>query len=362
MDDCLVNNNNHKSHVVIIGAGFTGLAAAYEISRQGIGVTVFEKEDELGGLAGSFKIDGGWLEKFYHHWFNNDKYIIQLAKDMGAEDQVIFRPTMTGVYFDKKIFKLSTPMDVLRFKPLSLLNRIRLGLLVLKARRVKDWKQLESITAGEWLIGLCGEKVYEVVWEPLLRGKFGSSAPEISAVWFWNKLLLRGGSRGNGGKEVLAYYQGGFAALVERIASKIIAAGGVIKTGEPVEALIVLKNAVLLVRALEFDPIVLLGFRPVLTVFIKSDVIDNASHDHAKLQGANHQLGIERAVIRNDLDAIQHGEFLRYVDPVVLLQRILEGIAIRQHKLMYVALMLGPFETLCRRMLPLYGINAHLCT
>ena len=74
---------------------------------------------------------------------------------------------------------------------------------------MRDWRKLESLTAAEWLRSMGGERVYRVVWEPLLRGKFGTLAEEIAAVWFWNKLKLRGGSRGKGGEEQLAYYNGG---------------------------------------------------------------------------------------------------------------------------------------------------------
>lgn len=234
-----VNDERDKIPVVIIGSGFTGLAAAYEITRQGIPVTVLEKDDEIGGLAGSFKINAQCAEKFYHHWFTNDEHLIKLTKEIGCEDQLVYSQTKTGIYIDKCFFKLSTPLDVLLFKPLGLLNRIQLGMLVLRVRRVKDWKELESVTARKWLLKLCGQQVYKVVWEPLLRGKFGSFAPEISAVWFWNKVVLRGGSRSKTEKEMLAYYRGGFGAFIEAIANEIKFAGGEFVTGASVEALIV---------------------------------------------------------------------------------------------------------------------------
>jgi protoporphyrinogen oxidase len=143
------------------------------------------------------------------------------------------------MYFANNFFKLSSPLDVLRFTPLSFANRIRLGLLALRARAVQDWKELEELTAEEWLVKLGGRQVYRVVWEPLLQGKFGPFAPRISAVWFWNKLKLRGGSRGKGGAEMLAYYRGGFAALAEQVAREIKAAGGKIQTGVAATALTV---------------------------------------------------------------------------------------------------------------------------
>lgn len=225
--------------VVLIGGGFTGLAAAYVLTRQGVQVTLLERDDHLGGLAGSFEVNGERLEKFYHHWFTNDEHVMQLVKELHAEDCILYRPTRTGMYYANNFFKLSSPLDVLRFTPLNWIDRLRLGLLVLRARRVKDWQQLEARTAEEWLLELCGREVYRVVWEPLLRGKFGPFASDISAVWFWNKVKLRGGSRSKDGGEVLAYYKGGFAALAERITEAITSMGGQIQTGTAAAALVV---------------------------------------------------------------------------------------------------------------------------
>ncbi|HKG32135.1 MAG TPA: NAD(P)/FAD-dependent oxidoreductase [Gemmatimonadales bacterium] len=228
-----------RSHVVIIGGGFTGLSAAWELSQRGFRVTVCESDDEVGGLAGSFEVGGTRLEKFYHHWFISDTHVVDLVSELGQSDRVLHRATRTGMYYAHQFFRLSTPMDVLRFTPLSPSARVRLGLLALRARRVRHWKELEGLTAEEWLTQLGGREVYEVVWRPLLEGKFGSYASEISAVWFWNKLKLRGGSRGKGGEEVLAYYRGGFAALADQLARAVGERAGTIRVGTPVTGLLV---------------------------------------------------------------------------------------------------------------------------
>jgi protoporphyrinogen oxidase len=224
--------------VVVIGGGFAGLSAAWELTRRGVRVTVCEAEEEVGGLAGSFEVGGTRLEKFYHHWFTSDTHVIDLVRELGREDQVLHRPTRTGMYYAHRFFRLSTPIDVLRFTPLSVPARFRLGLLALRARRVRHWRELEDLTAEEWLVRLGGREVYDVVWKPLLEGKFGPYARDISAVWFWNKLKLRGGSRGKGGEEVLAYYKGGFAALAEQLARSICSNGGMIRLECPVTSLL----------------------------------------------------------------------------------------------------------------------------
>jgi protoporphyrinogen oxidase len=224
-------------HVVVIGGGFAGLSAAWELVQRGIRVTLCEADEEVGGLAGSFEVGGTRLEKFYHHWFTSDTHVVELVRELGKEGQVVHRATRTGMYFAHQFFRLSTPLDVLRFTPLSIVGRLKLGLLALRARRVRNWQQLEHLTAEEWLVRLGGREVYHAVWKPLLEGKFGDYAREISAVWFWNKLKLRGGSRGRGGEEVLAYYRGGFAALAEQMASAICSKGGSIRLESPVTGL-----------------------------------------------------------------------------------------------------------------------------
>ncbi len=227
----------HTTGVSIVGGGFTGLAAAYELALKGVQVTVLEAEADIGGLAAAFTVGGQKLDRFYHHWFTNDHDVMGLIDELGLSDRVEVSPTNTGVYYAHNFFKLSTPWDLLNFTPLGLRDRVRLGLLALRARRVTDWQHLEAETAHEWLARLGGDSVYRVVWEPLLKGKFGPYADDISAVWFWNKLKLRGGSRGRGGEERLAYFRGGFIALADALACKIRELGGRIEVDAPITAI-----------------------------------------------------------------------------------------------------------------------------
>jgi protoporphyrinogen oxidase len=227
----------HQTQVTIVGGGFTGLSAAYELAKNGVFVTVLEAEAEIAGLAAAFDVGGEKLDRFYHHWFTNDREVMQLIDELGLNDRVEINPTNTAVYYANNFFKLSTPWDLLNFTPLSFVDRIRLGLLALRARQVTDWMVLEGKSAHKWLKELGGENVYRIVWEPLLKGKFGPYAEQVSAVWFWNKLKLRGGSRGKGGEERLAYFKGGFVGLAEALAEKIIELGGRIETHSPVLAI-----------------------------------------------------------------------------------------------------------------------------
>ena len=223
--------------VLVIGAGFTGLAAAFDLARAGVPVTVLDADAHVGGLAGAFDTDGDRLDRFYHHWFTSDHEIMRLVDELGLSADITLRATATGVWYNDSLFRLSSPLDLLRFSALPFVDRIRLGLMIPRARMVRDWRALEGVTAADWLRKLGGDRVWRVMWEPLLKGKFGPYADTVSAVWFWNKLKLRGGSRGKKGEERLAYFKGSFARLAEETAKAIRAAGGEVRTNAPVTRL-----------------------------------------------------------------------------------------------------------------------------
>lgn len=224
---------------VIVGAGFTGLTAGLDLARAGKKVLLLEADTGPGGLAGTFEFkDGVTIEKFYHHWFNNDAYVPELVRELGMEGDIVTMPSKTGMYFNGRHWRLSTPLDLLRFKPLSFIDRIRLGLLVLQVRKIKDWKTIEHLSIREWLEPLCGKNVFKVVWQPLIENKFSVYADAVNAVWMWKKLVLRGSTRDAKGGEQLAYFKGGFGRLAQAMADKITALGGEVRYASPVQGVV----------------------------------------------------------------------------------------------------------------------------
>ncbi len=221
--------------VAIVGAGFTGLTAAYFLSNEGYKVCVIDENNYPGGLASNFEFsDGIVLERFYHHWFNNDEYVNSLADQLGVSKNVKWEKSKTGMYFNKQIWRLSTPLDLLKFKAIPFWDRVRLGAATLYFPLVRNWHKLESLTIREWLEPIVGKKAFDVVWRPLIESKFSTYSDDVNAVWMWKKLALRGSTRNKSGAEELAYYKGGFGALAERLVEKIIDAGGEVRLGNRV--------------------------------------------------------------------------------------------------------------------------------
>lgn len=220
-----------SKRIVIVGAGYTGLAAAFDLVQAGHKVTILECDDDIGGLAGTFEPQPGVrLEKFYHHWFTSDTAVLNLIGELGLADKLRYNESNTGLYYANSIFRLASPLDLLKFNPIPLIDRIRTGLMALYVRRINDWKALENMTAEEWLIKIGGRKAFDVIWQPLLQGKFGPEAPHISAVWFWNKLKLRGSSRDSKGAESLVYFDGGFGAVTDGLRHALEERGVEIRT------------------------------------------------------------------------------------------------------------------------------------
>src|SRR3989344_3081562 len=137
--------------VGIVGAGFGGLSAAYYLAKQGVDVTVFESEENPGGLAVGF-IQPKWkwtLEKHYHHWFTNDDSVLKLAKEIGHNVFTI-RPK-TSTFIGGEIDQLDSPVSLLLFNKLSLADRVRTGAVLAYLRSTSNWQSLENVTAESFI-------------------------------------------------------------------------------------------------------------------------------------------------------------------------------------------------------------------
>ena len=263
--------------IAVIGGGFTGLTAAYELGKVGHEVTVFEKEKTLGGLAHGFK-QKNWdwhLEGAYHHLFTNDNAIINLVKELGLEKKLIIKRPITatlmsedvhaesqqnfaGLHFASadeyritdsddsreklkarlnfrwrpkhaQIYQLDSPQNLLAFPYLSPVDKLRTASLLAFLKLNPFWQPLENVTAEKFFKTIGGKKAWEVLWEPLMRGKFGEYAPTIAASWLWARIKKRTPS--------LYYIDGGFQTLVHTLEKEIKLLDGTIRTGTSIATL-----------------------------------------------------------------------------------------------------------------------------
>ncbi len=227
--------------VAIIGAGAAGLAAAWDLARAGHHVTVYEGGAEVGGLAAGFK-DPAWawsLEKFYHHWFETDTDILSLIAEIGQADKVLFPWPTTSIWTEKGIFPADKPrvgsallsrvINVLAMPGLSLPDRLRFGAVGFLLTMYSGGIALERYTADAWLRRWVGRRAYEVMWRPLLIGKFGPLYDQVNMAWMWARLYKRTARLGT--------YRGGFQAMLEDLAAAVRDAGAEVRLNTPVETI-----------------------------------------------------------------------------------------------------------------------------
>ena len=222
--------------VAVIGAGVAGLVCAYRLSQEGHVCDVYERWPGLGGQAATLDVGGGdLLERYYHHLFTSDRHIVALYDELGMGDELEWHPSSMAFFVDGRQWAFNTPLDLLRFGPLSPPARLRMGLAVLLLqKRAKQVEPFESITAHEWIEKRMGRGPWRKIWGPLLRGKFGERAEDISMAWLWSKLTLRRQLEGEEARhEQLGYPSHSWELLFDALRDAIVAAGGRVLIDHP---------------------------------------------------------------------------------------------------------------------------------
>lgn len=235
-------------NVGIIGGGFAGMTAAYELGKLGYQTVIFERMTELGGLASTFQVEPGVpLERGYHHWFTSDTHVVAQMQELGLGDRVQWIPSKTGWFEQGKIWNMVTPGDLMRLGTIPFVDRVRLGAatayLTYLQQNKNNLPKYESITAHDWWKKYTGDTVWDKVWGPMFRGKFGARAQEVPMVWHWFKIVLRIGSRRGLNQEELGYPRGSFQVLINALEKAILEKGGVILKGATVKRLVVENNS-----------------------------------------------------------------------------------------------------------------------
>ncbi|MHB8777194.1 MAG: NAD(P)/FAD-dependent oxidoreductase [Anaerolineales bacterium] len=218
--------------IAIIGAGYGGMAAAYDLKKAGHEVAIFESADYVGGLASGFK-EPHWdwsVEKFYHHWFQSDSGMLGLIRELGWEDKVRFSRPLTVMLYKNKWYPFDSIFKMALFPGLGWgINKTRFGFVGLFLRLTNNWRVLEKVTADKWMMKWAGQTVYEQMWKPLLIGKFGPFYKDVNMAWMWARIKAR--------TTRLGTFEGGFQKFVDMFAEKLRGLGVEIRLGVKVESI-----------------------------------------------------------------------------------------------------------------------------
>ena len=223
----------------VIGGGLTGLVAANRLVQEHE-VDLFEKMPYLGGCLSSYTMNDYWIERYYHHCFSGDSSLFALIAEMDLTDKLEWKTGTTGYFANNKIYPLNTPLEILLYPELSLIEKVKLARLTFKAKKT-DLRTLDNIPADQYIMEHLGKNTYSSFFEPLLKSKFGERRKEVSAAWLFSRIAIRS-DRGVSG-ERLGYINGGFHQLIDALEKSVVSKDGVILKQNPISSVYYRKGA-----------------------------------------------------------------------------------------------------------------------
>ncbi len=230
--------SNNPLHYAVIGAGPMGLAAAHHLAEQGHRVTVLDGDDRIGGMSAAFDFAGLKLERYYHFVCKTDFSLFETLAEFGLSDRLKWSNTELGFYYNGQWYDWGKPMALLRFPHLSLADKVRFSLHVLRTKAVTDWTALDKVQATDWIREAIGERAYQVLWARLFELKFFEHQHNMSAAWIGTRIKRVALSRKSLLQEQMGYLEGGSQVLLDAYERRLRAKGAEIRLSAPVRRVV----------------------------------------------------------------------------------------------------------------------------
>jgi protoporphyrinogen oxidase len=276
----------------VIGGGILGMTIALRLAQRGERVRLFEAADHLGGLADAWKLGDVRWDRHYHVTLMSDTFTRSLLSELDLDDDMRWVETKTGFFVDGNMYSMSNSVEFLKFPPLSLLAKFRLGGTIFLGSKIRNWKKLERIPVGDWLRRWSGREAFNRMWLPLLKAKLGDNYKHTSAAFIWATIARMYAARRTGlKKEMFGYLPGGYARMLDAFESYLAEAGVEIRTSTPIHrvngadnggpAEVVFPNG----KTETFDRIVLTCPSPLISRMCP----DLSQDEHARHNGLRYQ-------------------------------------------------------------------------
>ena len=234
----IVRNPQDSDHLLVVGGGMLGLTLAYRLASQGKRVSLAEAAPQLGGLASTWKLGDVEWERYYHVILLSDTRLRNLLEQIGLADELKWVETKTGFFTDGQLHSMSSTPEFLKFPPLKLIEKLRLGGTIFYASKITNWRRLEKLPVTTWLKRWSGTGTFEKIWLPLLKAKLGDCYKETSAAFIWAAINRMYKARRTGlKKEMFGYVEGGYRRIIERLTEKLTEMGVEIHTRFPTQSI-----------------------------------------------------------------------------------------------------------------------------
>ncbi|MFH2022312.1 MAG: FAD-dependent oxidoreductase [Patescibacteria group bacterium] len=250
----------------IIGAGLTGLAAAWDLSQEGHQVTIFEEAEKAGGLARGFTRSNWdwWLDEHYHHLFTSDRAMHNWLAELGLDQEIVLHDAQTKSLIGGQKYQLDSPLSLLKLPMLSFWDKARVGVVLAFFKLLPTGQWLERFQTQQFLRLTMGSRAYRILWRSLMEGKFGDWASRVNLAWFWARIKAR--------TKLLGYPKGGFQNLIELVLDRLRQSGVKILLSTPVTSITrqdrtwqVEFHQSTMVKRVEFDQVLITGTNQIMS-------------------------------------------------------------------------------------------------
>ncbi len=222
----------------IVGGGILGMTLAYRMAKSGHNVTLIEAAPKLGGLASTWKLGNVEWERYYHVILLSDSRLRNLLEEIDLADELRWVETKTGFFTGGTLYSMSDTAEFLKFPPLTMMEKLRLGGTIFYASKIRNWRRLEKIPVAVWLKRWSGKGTFKKIWEPLLKAKLGESYQRTAASFIWAHISRMYKARRTGlKKEMFGYVRGGYRTVIERLTERLTELGVDIQTSCPTQSI-----------------------------------------------------------------------------------------------------------------------------
>lgn len=226
-------------HFAVLGAGPMGLMCAMELLKRGHYVDLYERDDRIGGMSATFDFDGLEIERYYHFICKPDQPLFDLLAELGLSDKLRWTDTKMGFYYNGRLYKWGTPLALLAFDGIGLIDKVRYGLHAMYAKSIRDWRDLDKISATAWIRRWIGSRAYDVLWRSLFELKLFEFSDQVSAAWIGTRIKRVALSRRSLMHETMGYLEGGSATLLRAMEAFIRQRGGCIHLRKGIDRVLV---------------------------------------------------------------------------------------------------------------------------
>lgn len=170
--------NTLKNDTIIMGGGPAGLAAGYELVKNGIDVTVFEADTKVGGISKTIEYKGFYFDLGGHRFFTKLDEVQKVWMEAIGND---FRvtPRLSRIYYNNKFFNY----------PLTAMNALtgvgvaNTFLILASYFKSKISPYPQENTFEEWVSNRFGKRLFSIFFKTYTEKVWGIPCSSIQAEW-----------------------------------------------------------------------------------------------------------------------------------------------------------------------------------